>query len=199
MNGFGIASQLTTTTPTRRCSSTELLAGASSTLICLQSSDADLVLGMIMIAAACTPYLLGLFSPKLRDNFFLPVYKNATVLEEEGKDITLAREAEIMWKLKYATLGLLLTLLAFGEVVLLEGRGAVEVLRDCYVVWAFFYTFAIYQIRREALPPLEILAENRFFIQLWHSLVVVVMWISVGSSPGRWLYDTIQSIIGYLT
>ena len=196
MNGCGIASQLTTITPTRS-SSTELLAGAPSTLICLEGDDADLILGMIMIAAACTPYVLGIFFPKLRDNFFLPVYKNSTVLEEEGKDITLSREAEITWKLMYATLGLLLTVLAFGEVVLLERRDAPEVLRDCYIVWAFFYTFAIAKIRTEALPPLEILAvENRFCIQLWHSIVVVVMWISVGSGPGRWLYGILHDIVG---
>ena len=84
---------------------------------------------------------LGIFFPDFfEDKFFLPIYKE----NEEG------RIAEIGWKVRYATLGLLLTALSAGEVIFFADRGSVQVLRDSYILWAIFYTEALRKIRAEA-------------------------------------------------
>ena len=108
------------------------LGGPSSTSLSMGSSDLDLVVGFVTIAAACTPYVLGTIFPTFfNDGFFLPVY-NA---DESG------RVAEIGWKVRYATLGLALTTLTFLEVYYGD-KEAVGVLRDSYILWAIFYTEA---------------------------------------------------------
>mmetsp|Transcript_1980 Transcript_1980/g.7639 ORF Transcript_1980/g.7639 Transcript_1980/m.7639 type:complete len:84 (+) Transcript_1980:469-720(+) len=77
----------------------------------------------------------------------------------------------------YATLGLSLTTLAVIEVFTTD-RNAATILRDSYLLWSVFYTAAIIKIRVEA-TDFDIIAVNRFGIQLWHVLVVAVMWGSV--------------------
>jgi hypothetical protein len=131
-----------------------------------------LVVAFGMICAACAPYVVGLFFPRLLDKlFFLPVYTN----DKAG------RKAEIYWKLMYATLGLSLTTLGFVEVFFTD-RSPTAILKDSYVLWSLFYTAAIIKIRYEA-TRLKIIAENRVFIQLWHSLVVLVMYAAVFGNP----------------
>ena len=127
-----------------------------------------LVVGYLMLLAAVSPYVLGLFFPEaLNEQFFLPIYKN----DEDG------RKAEIYWKLMYATLGILLTTVAVVEVFTTDVSAA-QLLRDTYLLWALFYTAATAKIRIEA-TRFDIIDVNRFFIQLWHSIVVLVMWASV--------------------
>jgi hypothetical protein len=95
---------------------------------------------------------------KLDDQeFLLAVYK-----DDAG-----GRRAEIYWKLMYATLGLALTSLNYFEVVSFK-------IRDSFLLWSVFYTAAAVKIRIEAVR-LDIIAENRLFIQLWHSFVAVTM------------------------
>jgi hypothetical protein len=55
------------------------------------------------------------------------------------------------------------------------------VLRDSYIAWAIFYTGAFLKIRREAKEG--IIAENPVGIQVWHFLVVFVLWADVSRSP----------------
>ncbi|KAJ8602254.1 hypothetical protein CTAYLR_003633 [Chrysophaeum taylorii] len=127
-----------------------------------------LIVGYLMLLAAVSPYVLGLFFPQtLNEQFFLPIYK----------DDAVGRTAEIYWKLMYATLGILLTTLAVVE-VFTTNVSAAQLLRDTYLLWATFYTAATVKIRVEA-TRLNIIDVNRFGIQLWHSLVVLVMWASV--------------------
>lgn len=150
------------------------LGGPSSTSLSMGSSDLDLVVGFVTIAAACTPYVLGTIFPTFfNDGFFLPVY-NA---DESG------RVAEIGWKVRYATLGLALTTLTFLEVYYGD-KEAVGVLRDSYILWAIFYTEATRKIRSEARadPPILANPSGRLGIQLWHSLVTIVLWADVSES-----------------
>ena len=136
--------------------------------------DPDLLVGFITIVAACTPYFLALIFPNfVNEEFFLPVYEDT----EEG------REAEIGWKVRYATLGLLLTSLTAGEVLFFPDRGSRPILRDSYWLWALFYTEATRKIRWEAKHGI-LKVKNRFGIQLWHSIVVIVLWATtVSTSP----------------
>ena len=135
--------------------------------------DPDLLVGFITIIAACTPYFLALIFPSfINEEFFLPVYED----NEDG------REAEIGWKVRYATLALLLTSLTAGEVLFFPDRGSVAILRDCYLLWAVFYTEATRKIRWEAKNRI-LKVKNRFGIQLWHSIVVVILWADVSASP----------------
>lgn len=135
--------------------------------------DADLVVGYVTIAAACTPYVLGVIFPDFfEDKFFLPIYKN----NEEG------RAAEIGWKVRYAALGLALTTLIASEVIFFQERRAADILRDSYVAWALFYTEATRKIRSEAKSGVLKDPEDRAGIQLWHSFVVLVLWADVSET-----------------
>eukprot|EP00560_Eucampia_antarctica_P004926 CAMPEP_0197833914 /NCGR_PEP_ID=MMETSP1437-20131217/20538_1 /TAXON_ID=49252 ORGANISM="Eucampia antarctica, Strain CCMP1452" /NCGR_SAMPLE_ID=MMETSP1437 /ASSEMBLY_ACC=CAM_ASM_001096 /LENGTH=144 /DNA_ID=CAMNT_0043438243 /DNA_START=284 /DNA_END=718 /DNA_ORIENTATION=+ len=125
---------------------------------------------------ACFPYVIGLISDQLRSKFFFDIYKNDT-----EEDVVKARNAEIYWKLMYATLGLSLTVLQFVE-VFVSKMSAIDILKDSLVVWAIFYTGAIVKIRYEA-TKLDMLNDNRFGIQLWHFFVVISMWGSAAHSP----------------
>jgi hypothetical protein len=128
--------------------------------------------GYWTLFAALTPYLLGLLFPTFfNKNFFLPVYT----------DDKVGRQAEIYWKLMYAVLGLALTTLSYVEITVLGTKDAVQILRDSYCLWAIFYTAATIKIRIEA-TRMHILRENRLFIQLWHSLLMIVMWASASES-----------------
>jgi len=130
-----------------------------------------------MIAAACTPYVLGttkLLKDFFNESFFLPIYN----------DDTAGREAEIGWKVRYATLGLALTTLMFLEVFVKAESDPVQILRDSYIAWAVFYTEATLKIRREATsdPPVLANPKGRAGIQIWHCLVVLVLWADVSES-----------------
>jgi hypothetical protein len=128
--------------------------------------------GYWTLFAALTPYLLGLLFPTFfNKNFFLPVYT----------DDKVGRQAEIYWKLMYAVLGLALTTLSYVEITVLEINDAIRILRDSYCLWALFYTAATIKIRIEA-TRMRILRENRLFIQLWHSLLMIVMWAAAKES-----------------
>jgi hypothetical protein len=128
--------------------------------------------GYWTLFAALTPYLLGLLFPTFfNKNFFLPVYT----------DDKVGRQAEIYWKLMYAVLGLALTTLSYVEITVLEINDAIRILRDSYCLWAVFYTAATIKIRIEA-TRMRILRENRLFIQLWHSLLMIVMWAAARES-----------------
>jgi hypothetical protein len=146
--------------------------------------DPDLIVGYGVIAAACLPYTLSLFFENFFfDKFFLPLYPDT----EEG------REAEVGWKVRYASLALALTTFVAGEVLWDPQRDIVETLRDSYVVWALFYTEAIRKIRSEAESGL--LQENRLGIQLWHSFVVIVLWADLSQSPlGNQIVDFIKDL-----
>ena len=131
----------------------------------------DLALGMFVIFCAVTPYTLGLFFPTfLFKSFFIPIY---------GDNDEAGRNAEIYWKLMYSTLGLILSTITFTEAIL--DNGTQEALRDNYVAWALFYTGAIIKIRYEAHAG--IVEVNRVGIQVWHSIVVISMLVSVGLRP----------------
>ena len=146
------------------------------------ATDADLVVGYGVIAAACTPYVIGVVFPTFFDNLF-PIYPENDV----------GRKAEIGWKVRYAALALALTTLAAAEVFVNPNKDIVGVLRDSYIVWAIFYTEATRKIRAEALDG--IITKNRFGIQLWHSIVVIVLWAEVSQSPvAQWITETIKSI-----
>jgi hypothetical protein len=128
--------------------------------------------GYWTLFAALTPYLLGLLFPNFfNKNFFLPVYT----------DDKVGRQAEIYWKLMYAVLGLALTTLSYVEITTLEINDAIRILRDSYCLWAVFYTAAAIKIRIEA-TRMHIVRENRLFIQLWHSLLMIVMWAAASES-----------------
>jgi hypothetical protein len=150
---------------------------AKTTTTLSASSDPDLVVGFGMIAAACTPYALGIvFKDFFNDSFFLPIYAD----DDDG------RIAEIGWKVRYATLGLALTTLAFLEVYLFPENDPARILKDSYILWAIFYTEATLKIRREATSDPPILANpsfgGRLGIQLWHLTVVLVLWADVSES-----------------
>jgi predicted membrane protein len=134
--------------------------------------DADLIVGFATIVAACTPYVLGVFLPKEMSGFFSPIYK----------DNKAGRDAEIGWKVRYAALALALTVLIAAEVLWDPQQDIVDTLRDCYVVWGIFYTEATRKIRSEAKQGI-LAVKSRFGIQLWHSLVVIILWADVSTSP----------------
>ena len=165
--------------PTYSTSSTSLSVFGDTT------PDPDLVVGFGMIAAAVSPYALSLvFEDFLFKKFFLPLYDDT----EEG------RAAEVGWKTRYATLALALTTLAAAEVLWNPSRDIVETLRDSYIVWAIFYTEAIRKIRQEALDGV-LVKENRVGIQVWHALVVLVLWADVTTSPvGERITDFIKDV-----
>ena len=111
----------------------EVMSSPKVTTLLMSNTDPDLAVGFVTIAAACTPYVLGTIFPTFfNDSFFLPVYK----ADDTG------RIAEIGWKVRYASLGLALTTLAFYEVYFVHKQDAVEILRDSYILWAIFYTEA---------------------------------------------------------
>ena len=151
----------------------------------------DLVVGYGIIVAACTPYVLGvIFKDFFNESFFLPIYN----------DDTLGREAEIGWKVRYATLALALTTLAFLEVYLVPDCDAVKVLRDSYVLWAIFYTEATLKIRREATadPPILANPSGRTGIQIWHLTVVLVLWADViDSYSGNAITNFIKNVFTF--
>jgi hypothetical protein len=168
------SSTATTATTT---STTSTASTSSSTALSAAAPDVDLVVGFGTIAAACTPYFLGLvFKDFFNDSFFLPVYAN----DDEG------RIAEIGWKVRYATLGLALTTLAFLEVYLFPENDPARILKDSYIVWAIFYTEATRKIRAEATSDPPILSDpsfgGRLGTQVWHLLVVLVLWADVSES-----------------
>jgi len=109
-------------------------------------------------------------------------------------DTEEGRAAEVAWKTRYASLALALTTLAASEVLWNPSRDIVETLRDSFVVWAIFYTEAIRKIREEAKEGI-LQKENRFGIQLWHTLVVLVLWADVTTSPvGQRITDFIKDV-----
>uniref|UniRef100_A0A7S1GP18 Uncharacterized protein n=1 Tax=Cyclophora tenuis TaxID=216820 RepID=A0A7S1GP18_CYCTE len=131
---------------------------------------------MTMIAAAMTPYVLGLFFPRMMfKNFFVAIYR------DEVKDEPEVRNAEIYWKLMFAAQGLVQTILLFVEAM--KERSAKQLLRDSYVAWAIFYICATLKIRWERSEPRNYL-ENPFFIQAWHILVTIVLLADVFIRPG---------------
>ncbi|KAI2492642.1 hypothetical protein MHU86_21918 [Fragilaria crotonensis] len=109
---------------------------------------------------------------------FIPSDPDPDLLEDNED----GREAEIGWKVRYATLALLLTSLTAGEVLFFPDRGSVAILRDSYLLWAVFYTEATRKIRWEAKNHI-LKVKNRFGIQLWHSIVVIILWADVSASP----------------
>mmetsp|Transcript_1057 Transcript_1057/g.1847 ORF Transcript_1057/g.1847 Transcript_1057/m.1847 type:complete len:208 (+) Transcript_1057:249-872(+) len=158
----------TSTPPIVRKPAVAVTSHYSTTALSMSNTDPDLVVGFVMIAMACTPYILGTVSSSAL-GLFAPLYND----NEEGK------LAEIGWKVRYATLGLALTTLAFVEVYFADNDAA-QILRDSYIVWAIFYTEATRKIRSEAMD--DILQGDRLFIQLWHVLVVIVLWADVSES-----------------
>lgn len=152
-------------------------AGVSMVLSVAQS-DPALVAGFVMICMATSPYVLGVFLPRpLFQSFFVPIYKDDT-----KDDVEKARNAEIYWKLLYTTLGLYLTVQSFGEAVTMD-LDPIDILKDSYIGWAVFYTIALIKIRYEAVE-LDILDNSRVGIQIWHALVVIVLWLSVAGNRG---------------
>ncbi|KAL7562536.1 hypothetical protein ACA910_015420 [Epithemia clementina (nom. ined.)] len=174
---FPITTTVTTATEPSTASSSSLsayygLEGVTSVI----QSDPALVAGFVMICMATFPYVLGIIYPgPLFNSFFIPIYK-----DETEQDVEKARDAEIYWKLMYATLGLFLTILAFGEAVTTD-RNVIEILKDSYIGWAVFYTAATFKIKIEDEKFL-MLRNSRVGIQIWHSLVVIVLWLSVAGS-----------------
>ena len=153
------------TNPMSRKSSSALLAGP----------DPDLAVGFVTIAAACSPYVLGVFFKDFfNDSFFLPVYAE----DDDG------RIAEIGWKVRYATLGLALTTLAFLEVYFFPENDPARILKDSYIIWAIFYSEATRKIRAEATsdPPILTNPSGRAGIQVWHCTVVLILWADVSES-----------------
>jgi hypothetical protein len=141
----------------------------------------DLAFGIFVIFCAVTPYTLGLFFPTfLFKSFFLPIY---------GDNDEAGRNAEIYWKLMYATLGLVLSTITFTEAIL--DNGTQQALRDTYVAWALFYIGAIIKIRYEAGGG--IIKVNRVGIQVWHSIVVISMLVSIGLRPE--VVSTVKSAV----
>lgn len=159
--------------PAQQASSCVQLAGSGTALTAASNADLDLVLGFGVIAAACTPYVCGIVYPDFfEEYFFLPIYNE----DEDG------RAAEIGWKVRYAALGLSLTLLAFLEVKYFPEHDPTRILRDSYVLWALFYTEATRKIRVEAKANVLRNPDKRFGIQLWHSIVVILLWADVSES-----------------
>jgi hypothetical protein len=145
----------------------------SSTTALSAGPDPDLIVGFGTIAAACTPYFLGvIFKDFFNDSFFIPTYED----DEAG------RIAEIGWKVRYATLGLALTTLTFLEVYLFPENDPARILRDSYVLWAIFYTDATLKIRREAEADPPVFSGNRLGVQAWHLTVVAILWADVSES-----------------
>lgn len=160
------------------------LTGTSLAAFGDTTPDADLVVGFATIVAACTPYVVGVFLPKAVAGLFSPIYK----------DNKAGRDAEIGWKVRYAALGLALTILVAAEVLWDPEQDIVDTLRDCYVVWGIFYTEATRKIRSEAKQGILAL-DNRFGIQLWHSLVVIILWADVTTSPiGDRITDFVKDV-----
>ena len=123
----------------------KVMSSPDLTTLSMSNTDPDLAVGFVTIAAACTPYVLGTIFPTFfNDGFFLPVYK----ADDTG------RVAEIGWKVRYATLGLALTTLAFYEVYFADKQDAAGILRDSYVLWAIFYA--------EATRKVCLIQVNRF-------------------------------------
>jgi len=145
----------------------------SSTTALSAGPAPDLVVGFGTIAAACTPYFLGVvFKDFFNDSFFIPTYED----DEAG------RIAEIGWKVRYATLGLALTTLAFLEVYLFPENDPARILKDSYILWAIFYTDATLKIRREAEADPPVFSGNRLGVQAWHLTVVAILWADVSES-----------------
>jgi hypothetical protein len=74
----------------------------------------------------------------------------------------------------YSTLGLVLSTITFTEAIL--DNGTQQVLCDNFAAWALFYIGAI-------KAELGIIKVNRVGIQVWHSIVVISMLVSVGLRP----------------
>jgi len=150
-------------------------------------STEGLTFGWVVLCAAMTPYVIQLFAPKPLSFFLANYYGGQDIadLEAEGKTdeeiaflVESGRVAEVEWKVRFASLGLVISTLAFFEVN--GGVDAVRVLRDSYIAWAIFYVDATLQIRRQALsepPVLKI--DSRLGIQAWHILVTVLLWASI--------------------
>jgi len=148
--------------------------------------DSQLTVGFVTIVAACTPYVLGVLFPKFFNNsFFLPVYKE----DDAG------RIAEIGWKVRYASLGLALTTLVFLEAYVDPAKDIMNVLKDSYIVWAIFYTEATRKIRAEATSEPPVFDGNRLAVQLWHILVVIVLWADVSESfTGNYIENSLVKL-----
>ena len=91
----------------------------------------------------------------------------------------------------YSTLGLVLSTITFTEAIL--DNGTQQALRDTYVAWALFYIGAIIKIRYEADEG--IVKVNRVGIQVWHSIVVISMLVSIGFRPE--VVSTVKSAVLY--
>eukprot|EP00540_Astrosyne_radiata_P012140 CAMPEP_0116869046 /NCGR_PEP_ID=MMETSP0418-20121206/27541_1 /TAXON_ID=1158023 /ORGANISM="Astrosyne radiata, Strain 13vi08-1A" /LENGTH=222 /DNA_ID=CAMNT_0004505097 /DNA_START=351 /DNA_END=1019 /DNA_ORIENTATION=- len=137
--------------------------------------DFDLKFGMFAVFAAITPYSLGIFFPKFfLSQFFVNIYR------EEVQDSPEVRDAEIYWKLLFATQALAQTSLLFLEA--LNHRSSIEALRDSYVFWAIFYIVATIKVFIEANPPRNYI-KNSASIQAWHIIVTVVLLADVLIRP----------------
>ena len=133
--------------------------------------DFDLGLGVAVIAAAMTPYVLGLFLPNiLKEKFFVNIYR------DDRKETDEVRDAEIYWKLMFATLGL--GNITYIFIAAINRSDITQVLRDCYILWALFYLSATWKVRKE-----RHLLEKRGFIQAWHLLVSLALLVDVGIRP----------------
>lgn len=94
-------------------------------------------------------------------------------------------------------MALALTTLAAAEVLWDPHRDIVETLRDSYVVWAIFYSEAMRKIYTEAQNG-TLKKENRLGIQLWHALVVFILWADVTTSPvGQRVTDFIKNVFTF--
>lgn len=185
--GGGVSTPTTTATtapttassllPTSFAKTTTPFTTTTTALSAAYSADPDLVVGFGIICAAVTPYVLAIpFKDFFNKNMFVPVYE----------DDELGRLAEIGWKVRYATLGLALTILAFSEVYIMDVPDPVKILKDSYVLWAIFYTDATLKIYREAnSDPLIFRSgelKDRLFTQGWHLFVVLVLWADVSET-----------------
>ena len=132
-----------------------------------------LTAGVAVICMAATPYVLGLFSKWMASK--LRVYKTTT-----SEDRLKAYVAESNWVNMYVALALSLTLFQWIEVQYLGKKSAEEVLRESFFVWSIFYTLAFVKVHTENSQ--NMLDENGFGIQAWHSFVVVSMWAAIFGS-----------------
>jgi len=143
----------------------------------------DLVVGTATVSVAVTPYILGLFVPKLMNKLaFFPIYKTETELVKNGQDKDLAKSAESYWKCMYASMGFLLVLVTFLEANAYTLYTGADVLRDQFAIWALFYYAATYKLRREDVK-LDILGTNRLFSQVCHLVFAGFLTLSVFIGP----------------
>ena len=168
----------------RETTATTLFAGPDNPFV-----QADLFVGMFAVLMGATPYALQIFLPKQLNNWlFSAVYEDTT----EG------RAAEIGFKTRFATLGMVITLLSFVDIYYFAERDVSVVLRQQYIAWAVFYVSATLKIRREALADPPVFAkDSRVGIQAWHIFVAVLLWADVSESyTGHAIETFVRRVVG---